>query len=143
MRQESGLRQQVDAAFDRAGVVRTAAFELGTSDAVVRFVGLGFGAALVPLSATSGRSGVAVLRLTDALAQHPVDLVHRQPEPSAPSARGIPGTVDRVMARVRAAAGAGCGQPAARASAAMASWLADFTTSRAGCGARAKASRRA
>ena len=89
MRQESGLRQQVDAAFDRAGVVRTAAFELGTSDAVVRFVGLGFGAALVPLSATSGRSGVAVLRLTDALAQHPVGLVHRQPEATAPSARAF------------------------------------------------------
>jgi len=89
MRRESGLRQQVDAAFDRAGVVRTAAFELGTSDAVVRFVGLGFGAALVPLSATSGRSGVASLRLTDALAQHPVSLVHRQPEPSAPSARAF------------------------------------------------------
>ena len=89
MRPESGLRRQVDAAFDRAGVVRTAAFELGTSDAVVRFVGLGFGAALVPLSATSGRSGVASLRLTDALAQHPVSLVHRQPEPSAPSARAF------------------------------------------------------
>ena len=89
MRRESGLRQQVDAAFDRAGVVRTAAFELGTSDAVVRFVGLGFGAALVPLSATSGRSAVAVLGLTDALAQHPVCLVHRQPEPSAPSARAF------------------------------------------------------
>ena len=89
MRPESGLRRQVDAAFDRAGVVRTAAFELGTSDAVVRFVGLGFGAALVPLSATSGRSAVAVLGLTDALAQHPVCLVHRQPEPSAPSARAF------------------------------------------------------
>lgn len=89
MRPESGLRHQVDAAFDRAGVVRTAAFELGTSEAVVRFVGLGFGAALVPLSATSGRPGVAVLRLTDALAQHPVSLVHRQPAPSAPSARAF------------------------------------------------------
>ncbi len=89
MRPESGLRQQVDAAFDRAGVTRSAAFELGTSEAVVRFVGLGFGAALVPLSATSGRSGVAVLRLTDPLAQHPVSLVHRQPEPSAPSARAF------------------------------------------------------
>ena len=75
-------------------MVRTAAFELGTSDAEVRFVELGFvelgfGAAMVPLSATSGRSGVAVLRLTDALAQHPVGLVHRQPEPSAPSARAF------------------------------------------------------
>ena len=89
MRPTSGLRHQVDAAFERAGVVRTAAFELSTSDAVVRFVGLGFGAALVPLSATAGRAGVTVLGLTDALAQHPVSLVHRQPEPSAPSARAF------------------------------------------------------
>ena len=35
MRAESGLRLQVDAAFDRAGVTRTVAFELGTSDSVV------------------------------------------------------------------------------------------------------------
>ena len=89
MRSTSGLRQQVDAAFDRASVVRTAAFELSTSDAVVRFVGLGFGAALVPRSAATGRSGVAVLALTDTQAQHPVSLEHRQPEPSAPSARAF------------------------------------------------------
>lgn len=88
-RPESGLRLQVDAAFDRAGVIRTAAFALSTSDAVVRYVGLGFGAALVPRSATTGRSAVAVLGLSDALAQHPVCLVHRQPEPSAPSARAF------------------------------------------------------
>ena len=89
MRSTSGLRQQVDAAFDRASVVRTAAFELSTSDAVVRFVGLGFGAARVPRSATTGRSGVAVLALTDTQAQHPVSLEHRRPEPSAPSARAF------------------------------------------------------
>src|SRR3954451_9340780 len=43
MRPESGLRLQVDAAFVRAGVARTVVFELGTSESVVRFVGLGFG----------------------------------------------------------------------------------------------------
>ena len=55
MRAESGLRHQVDAAFARAGVARRIAFELGTSDAVVRFVGLGFGPAVVPRSAAAAR----------------------------------------------------------------------------------------
>src|SRR6478735_8674998 len=50
MRAESGLRRQVDAAFERAGATRRIAFELGTSESVVRYVGLGFGAAVVPLS---------------------------------------------------------------------------------------------
>ena len=62
MRQESGLRRQVDAAFSRAGVQRTIAFELSTSDAVVRFVSLGFGSALVPRSAAAGQIRSAGIR---------------------------------------------------------------------------------
>jgi DNA-binding transcriptional LysR family regulator len=89
MRAESGLRQQVDAAFARAGVTRRIAFELATSDAVVRFVGLGFGAAVVPRSAVAGADDVTVLELADPAARHPISLVHRQPEPSAPSARAF------------------------------------------------------
>ena len=89
MRAESGLRQQVDAAFARAGVVRRIAFELATSEAVVRFVGLGFGAAVVPHSAAAGADNVTVLRLADPAARHPISLVHRRPEPSAPSARAF------------------------------------------------------
>jgi DNA-binding transcriptional LysR family regulator len=89
MRAESGLRQQVDAAFARAGVARRIAFELATSDAVVRFVGLGFGAAVVPRSAAAGAHDVAVLELADPAARHPISLVHRRPEPSAPSARAF------------------------------------------------------
>jgi DNA-binding transcriptional LysR family regulator len=89
MRAESGLRLQVDAAFERAGVERTVAFELGTSDAVVRFAGLGFGAALVPASAAEGASDVAILPLDDPAARHPIGLVHRSPAPSAPSARAF------------------------------------------------------
>ena len=89
MRAESGLRQQVDAAFARAGVVRHIAFELATSEAVVRFVGLGFGAAVVPHSAAAGADNVTVLRLADPAARHPISLVHRRPEPSAPSARAF------------------------------------------------------
>jgi DNA-binding transcriptional LysR family regulator len=89
MRAESGLRLQVDAAFGRAGVPRRVAFELGTSDGVVRFAGLGFGAALVPSSAAATAAGVSVLTLTDADARHPISLVHRAPEPSAPSARAF------------------------------------------------------
>jgi DNA-binding transcriptional LysR family regulator len=89
MRGESGLRLQVDAAFDRVGTSRTVAFELGTSDSVVRFAGLGFGAALVPASAAASSTDVRVLTLPDPGARHPISLVHRAPEPSAPSARAF------------------------------------------------------
>jgi DNA-binding transcriptional LysR family regulator len=89
MRDESGLRLQADAAFARAGVERTVAFELGTSDAVVRFAGLGFGAGLVPASTAAAASGVAVLTVDDPAARHPVGLVHRAPAPSTPSARAF------------------------------------------------------
>ncbi len=93
MRAESGLRRQVDAAFARAGAERRVAFELSTSDAVVRFVGLGFGPAIVPRSAAVPRSatvdGLDVLPLADAAARHPIALVHRAPAPSAPSARAF------------------------------------------------------
>jgi DNA-binding transcriptional LysR family regulator len=90
MRPESGLRCQVDAVFARAGVTRRIAFELSTSDAVVRFVALGFGPAVVPRSAVAVRpEDVAVLELADPSARHPIALVHRHPEPSAPSARAF------------------------------------------------------
>jgi DNA-binding transcriptional LysR family regulator len=90
MRPESGLRRQVDAAFARAGITRRIAFELSTSAAVVRFVALGFGAAVVPRSAATARpEDVAVLELADPAARHPIGLVHRSPEPSAPSARAF------------------------------------------------------
>lgn len=88
MRPESGLRRQVDAAAERAGISRSVAFELSTSDNVVRFVQLGFGVALVPRSATAGRD-VALRPLTDSEAVHPVSLVHRSPAPSAPAARAF------------------------------------------------------
>jgi DNA-binding transcriptional LysR family regulator len=90
MRAESGLRHQVDAAFARARVSRRITFELGTSEAVVRYAALGFGAAVVPLSAVAGRSDdVGWLPLADAAARHPISLVHRRPEPAAPAARAF------------------------------------------------------
>jgi DNA-binding transcriptional LysR family regulator len=89
MRAESGLRRQVDAVFARAGAARRVAFELATSDAVVRFVGLGFGAAVVPRSAAADAPDVTVLALADPAARHPISLVHRRPEPAAPSARAF------------------------------------------------------
>ncbi|HET7477034.1 MAG TPA: LysR family transcriptional regulator [Dermatophilaceae bacterium] len=90
MRAESGLRFQVDAAFARAGLARPIAVELSTSEAVVRFVALGFGPAVVPQSAVAARpKGVAVLRLADPAARHPICLVHRHPEATAPSARAF------------------------------------------------------
>ena len=96
MRVRSGLRQQVDAAFARAGVTRRIAFELYTSDAVVRYVALGFGPAVVPRSAAAARpDDVVGLELADPAARHPIGLVHRHPEPSAPSARAFLALTDR------------------------------------------------
>ena len=97
MRAESGLRTQVDAAFSRAGVQRGVAFALDTSEAVVRYVGLGLGVAVVPASTAAGHTAgeaaghgdVAALPLDDPEARHPVSLVHRRPEPSAPAARAF------------------------------------------------------
>ena len=61
---------------------------LSSSDAVVRFVALGFGSALVPCSAATTRpDDVAVVELADPAARHPISLVHRHPAPTAPSAR--------------------------------------------------------
>ena len=94
LRPESGLRRQVDAAFDRAGVSRSIAFELSTSDNVVRFVQLGFGVALVPRSSVRGRD-VPARRLSDDRARHPVSLVHRSPAPSAPAAQAFLALLDR------------------------------------------------
>lgn len=89
MRSESGLRRQLDAAFARAGVQRTVAFELSTSEVVVRFVALGFGAALVPRSVAARAEGVAMIELEDPNARHPISVIHRSPLPSAPSARAF------------------------------------------------------
>ena len=89
MRDQSGVRRQVDAAFARAGIDRTIAVELSTSEAVLRYVSLGFGAALVPESAVATRTDVAVLPLADRQARHPVSLLYRAPAPSAPSARAF------------------------------------------------------
>jgi DNA-binding transcriptional LysR family regulator len=99
MRAESGLRTQVDAAFTRAGVQRGVAFALDTSDAVVRYVGLGLGVAVVPASTAAGQAAgngdVAAVPLDDPAARHPVSLVHRRPEPSAPAARAFLGLLPR------------------------------------------------
>ena len=89
MRPESGLRLQADAAFDRAGVERTVAFELGTPDAVAKYAGLGLGAGLVPTSTARAAIRVAVLPLDDRRARHPIGLVHRAPVPETPSARAF------------------------------------------------------
>jgi len=62
---------------------------LSSSDAVVRFVALGFGSALVPCSAATTRpDDVAVVELADPRG-HPISLGHRHPAPTAPSARSF------------------------------------------------------
>ena len=105
MRPESGLRQQVDAAFERAGLRRKVAFELGTSDAVARFVALGFGAAVVPESAATTQARARILRLRGIEARHPVSLVYRRPAPSAPSARAFLALLDEALRAERVGRG--------------------------------------
>ena len=71
----------------KQGGHRSARQPLSSSDAVVRFVALGFGSALVPCSAATTRpDDVAVVELADPAARHPISLVHRHPAPTAPSA---------------------------------------------------------
>jgi DNA-binding transcriptional LysR family regulator len=87
---DSGLRAQVDAAFERAGLHRHVAFELGNLMDVARMAALGLGVAIVPISVAealpedAGR--FSVLRLNDARAVQPVALVFRDPPPSSPAA---------------------------------------------------------
>jgi DNA-binding transcriptional LysR family regulator len=89
LRPESGLRVQVDAAYVRAGVRRTVAFELSVLGDVLRLVRLGLGVAVVPRSSVTPDSGVVALALEDDLAAHPVSLVHRSPAPASPAARAF------------------------------------------------------
>lgn len=82
-----GIRVQTDEAFRRVGVERTVAFELGTPDAVLRFVGLGLGVALVPARAAESAADLATLPLDDCPTGHPIGLVHPAPDLLTPSAR--------------------------------------------------------
>ena len=64
---------------------------------MARYVGLGLGVAVVPASTAAAHTGghgdgygdVTALALDDPEARHPVSLVHRRPEPSAPAARAF------------------------------------------------------
>ena len=71
------------------GVAPAIAFELARPTAVVRFVGLGFGAAARAARRRPRRRRRRVLRCPIRAARHPISLVHRLPEPSAPSARAF------------------------------------------------------
>ncbi|MDO5499037.1 MAG: LysR family transcriptional regulator [Propionibacteriaceae bacterium] len=92
MRAASGLRHYVDAAFERVGVFRKVAFEVATTDELIRFAALGMGFAFVPQSTVEPgqvRHRVVALRLADADLRHPVALVHRRPAPTSPAARAL------------------------------------------------------
>ena len=93
MRAESGPAHPGRRGVRAGRRARGVAFALDTSDAVVRYVGLGLGVAVVPASTAAGHAAgngdVAALPLDDPAARHPVSLVHRRPEPSAPAARAF------------------------------------------------------
>lgn len=90
LRGSTGLRRYVDQAFDHLGVTRKVAFEVATTDELIRYVALGMGFAFVPTSTLEPgqpRHRVAALHVTDARLHHPVALVHRRPAPTSPAAR--------------------------------------------------------
>lgn len=92
LRAATGLRQYVDRAFARSGVPRQVAFEVATTDELIRYVALGMGFAFVPTSTLAPgqpRHRVAALTVTDATLHHPVALVHRRPAPTSPAARAL------------------------------------------------------
>lgn len=90
LRGSTGLRKYVDRAFDHVGVTRKVAFEVATTDELIRYVALGMGFAFVPTSTLEPgqpRHRVSALHVTDADLHHPVALVHRRPAPTSPAAR--------------------------------------------------------
>lgn len=90
---DSGVRTQVDAAFDRAGVTRHVAFELGNLGDVARMAALGLGVAIVPKSLATGLPDLPgharILGLDDPAAVQPIALVFRDPEPASPAAQAF------------------------------------------------------
>ena len=77
---DSGLRTQVDLAFERANATRRVSFELGNLPDVARMASLGLGAAVVPASVAETLTPgpgcrFAVLELNDAQALQAVTLV--------------------------------------------------------------------
>jgi DNA-binding transcriptional LysR family regulator len=76
----SGLRQQVDNAFIRAGLPPAESFELGHVRDMVRMAGSGVGVTIVPRADAvdaqkSGQTSFAMIALADAEALHPVGLI--------------------------------------------------------------------
>jgi DNA-binding transcriptional LysR family regulator len=97
---DSGLRTQVDAAFDRAGVTRHVTFELGNLYDVARMAALGLGVAIVPTSLARSIPGehFAVVRLSDTQALQPVALVFRSTQALSPAAQSFVDLVQDVPA---------------------------------------------
>jgi DNA-binding transcriptional LysR family regulator len=78
----SGVRQQVDAAFARAGVTVSHSFEMGQLNDMVRLAALDVGVTIVPAAVTGAGSALrqyeehVVIRLADNAALHPVSVVY-------------------------------------------------------------------
>ncbi len=81
----SGLRRQIDEAFDPAGVTRRIALAVSEPATVVRFVAMGLGSAVVPLSATVGRVNVTVQPIAEPVVSYPTGLINRRAETCTPT----------------------------------------------------------
>jgi DNA-binding transcriptional LysR family regulator len=95
-RNDTGLRETIDAAFAQAGVPRQASLQLGRVSDMVRFASHGFGAAIVPrvfaLQAPAGAGPYATLRLTEPLGLS-IGAVYRSGRP-APTLRVFLGMLE-------------------------------------------------
>lgn len=102
MREAAGLRRSVDAAFATAGIERTVAFEVATTDELIHYASLGLGSALTPASTAEShnlRDDVVVRPLRDVEILHTLTFVHRRRPAPSPAAQAFVAMMDHYTAQ--------------------------------------------
>ena len=84
--------------FAEAGLQPNVVVEGPEMDAVLRFVELGLGVAVVPAMVLRGRQGFSSARLTGSSLQRTVSLAHRSDVPLSRAARAMAATIEKVAA---------------------------------------------
>ncbi|MBF4459045.1 LysR family transcriptional regulator [Pseudoclavibacter sp. VKM Ac-2867] len=92
------LRATAEAAFLKADLRPNVVVEGPEMDAVLRFVELGLGVAVVPAMVIRGRAGFRSARLTSSILQRTVSLAHRSDVPLSRAARAMAATIESIAA---------------------------------------------
>lgn len=92
------LRATTEAAYVEAGLHPNVVVEGPEMDAVLRFVELGLGVAVVPAMVLRGRQGFRSARLTGSSLQRTVSLAHRSDVPLSRAARAMAATIEKIAA---------------------------------------------